>query len=74
MIDLKSSKACVRLLSLVHRPVAVWMRSTPENVLKGELDSFELNSVPSIVVVNTEHGFRIVNMQDISFIEEKLEG
>ena len=72
MNDLRSSKALGRLLSLVHKPVAVWMRSTPENIIKGDLDSFDVNCVPSILVVNCEHGLRIVNMQDVSFIEEKL--
>ena len=73
MIDLKTSKAASRLISLIHRPIRVWIRSTPENTITGELDSFEFNSVPSILVVSTLHGFRIVNMQDISFIEEKLQ-
>lgn len=73
MNDLKSSKAVGRLIALIHRPIAVWMRSTPENVLKGELDSFNMECVPSILVVNTENGLRVVNMQDISFIEEKLQ-
>lgn len=73
MIDLRSSKAASRLISLLHRNIRVWIRSTPENVIAGELDSFDFNTVPSILVVSTPHGFRVVNMQDISFIEEKLQ-
>ena len=65
------SKAIYRLKQLVGYDCIVRLRSSPETIISGVLDSFDLECIPSILNIDTgERGRRIINFQDISFIEE----
>jgi hypothetical protein len=63
-------KAIYRLKSLVGYDCLVRLRSSPETIISGVLDSFDLGCVPSILTIGTDRGLRIINFQDVSFIEE----
>jgi hypothetical protein len=66
----KQSKALFRLTQLVNYDCVVRLRSNPETLIAGILDSYDMDCVPSIIVIANDNGLRIVNMQDVSFIEE----
>ncbi len=63
------------LIGLVDskRDCQVFMRSLPELVITGKIEGFDLDCVPSMLVVNTVKGRRLLNMQDIAVIAEKLQ-
>jgi hypothetical protein len=67
----QDSKAIRRIAQLVGYECNVFLRSNPETIISGILDSFDLKCVPSIVALGTDSGLRIINFQDVSFIEEK---
>lgn len=68
---MKDSKAVYRLRKMVGFDCIVRLRSSPETIITGILDSFDLECVPSILNVDCgERGIRIINFQDVSFIEE----
>jgi hypothetical protein len=63
------------LASLVRMkvPCEVYIRSAPEVVMEGVVNSFDMQIVPSLLVLDTPKGRIFLNMQDVSFIKEKLE-
>lgn len=65
-------KAFTRLKSLVGFDCVVHLRSSPETIITGILDSFDIQMVPSIIVIDCgkEQGRRIINFQDVSVIRE----
>jgi hypothetical protein len=65
------SKAIYRLKKLVGYECTVRLRSSPETVISGILDSFDFDCIPSILNVDCgDRGMRVINFQDVSFIEE----
>ena len=70
-MQIQDTKAIRRIAQLVGYDCRVYLRSNPEVIITGVLDSFDLKCVPSIIAIGTEHGLRIINFQDVSFIEEK---
>lgn len=48
----------------------ILMRSAPEVHITGIIHSFDMQCIPSLLVVETAEGRRILNMQDVSLIAE----
>jgi len=70
----KLPKALSRLGSLVGHEVEVRLRSNPETMLCGILDSFwfDVEKQVRLLVVDNYKTYRIVNWDDISLIVEKV--
>lgn len=73
----KDIKTIGRLIAMVKQKleVTIHLRSCPEAVITGDFDSFDSDGTNiTILVVHGERGFRFINWQDVSFIEENLIG
>lgn len=71
----QESKAVYRLKKIVGFECSVYLRSVPEVKITGVLDSFDMKCIPSILVMDcAERGHRVINFQDVSFIEEHGRG
>ena len=67
----EKSKAIYRLKKMVGFDCVVRLRSNPETIISGVLDSFDLDTVPSLLNIDCgNRGLRVINFQDVSFIEE----
>ena len=65
------TKAIFQLRKMVGFDCVVRLRSSPETIITGILDSFDMNVVPSLINIDCgSRGLRIINFQDVSFIEE----